>query len=210
MVLGIVKELALDLPRHSAIRYLNSDSLDEEYFENINKNLQDPHIYLVCSDTGSAASSTISVFTKKTYNHISIAFDKDLQTLVSYNGGEKVNPPGLNGEKIEQFNKKEDSSALIYKLSATAEQKKIMAEKIREINEVGSAYNILGLIIGRSLRPNIMFCSQFVYQLLKSAELTYFDKKPGSVKPTDFIELDYERRLTFYEKIILSDTKTPS
>ncbi len=197
-------EIAAELPRHSSIQYLNNGSLTEAYFAEVERSLSDPHLYVVVSNTGSAASEIISVFTRKQYNHASLSFDRELKTIISYNGGEKVYPPGLNQEMIEFFNKKEDSSLIVYELDAGEEQKRKLLEKIREINENGSAYNMLGLVLKTSLKPNIMFCSQFVYNMLKYVNLEYFEKADGKVKPTDLVELDYHRKLKFCYDIHLN------
>ncbi|WP_252902394.1 hypothetical protein [Paucilactobacillus hokkaidonensis] len=90
---------------------------------------------------------------------------------------------------------------LIYRLPTTTEQKQLIINKVKQINSDGSAYNLLGLVIKHSYRPNIMFCSQFVYQMLKLADLEYFDKPAGDVRPTDFIELDYYKKLEFCYEI---------
>lgn len=90
---------------------------------------------------------------------------------------------------------------MVYSLEATAEQKNKMVEKILEINRDGSAYNLLGLVFKFSVRPNIMFCSQFVYQMLYYVGLSYFDKKAADVRPCDLIELDYYCKLDFVREI---------
>jgi len=78
-----------------------------------------------------------------------------------------------------------------------------MISKIEKINSEGSSYNTIGLLLKRSFLPNIMFCSQFVYHLLHIACIAYFEKKEECVKPMDFVELDYKRKLEFlYEKIL--------
>ena len=71
-----------------------------------------------------------------------------------------------------------------------------MIQKVEKINDEGSAYNLLGLIFKRSRKPNIMFCSQFVYTMLKQA---------AQVTPSDFIELDYGRKLEFVRRIALDN-----
>jgi hypothetical protein len=200
-----LEEIVKDLPRHSSIKYINNGSLTEEYFNAAYNSLTDPYIYIVISNTGSAASELISMFTKKQYNHASLAFDFDLETIISYNGGEKIYPPGLNREMIEFFNKKKDSSIIVYKLKANESQKRRLVDKVKEINEEGSAYNILGLVLKSSYKPNIMFCSQFVYKMLRSVGLEYFLKKDGQVKPTDLVELDYHRKLEFCYEIFLDE-----
>lgn len=196
-------EIATDLPRHNSVQYINDGTLTDAYFQKAMESLSDNHLYIVVSNTGSAASEIISVFTRKQYNHASLSFDRELKTVISYNGGEKLYPPGLNQEMIEFFNKKTDSSLIVYQLDATREQKELLISKVREINEKGSAYNMLGLVFRTSLKPNIMFCSQFVYNMLKYVGLAYFEKSDGRVKPTDLVELDYHRKLSFCYEIFL-------
>ncbi|MFC6171291.1 hypothetical protein [Loigolactobacillus jiayinensis] len=196
-----LKETFEDLHRHSSVKYINDGSLTDDYFELVAQSLADPYIYLVISNTGSSASEIISLFTQKQYNHASLSFDADLKTIISYNGGEKVYPPGLNAEMVEAFHKKDDASVLVYRLPTTRAQKKLISDQVRAINTTGSAYNLLGLVTKHSYRPNIMFCSQFVYRMLKVAKLDYFDKPAGDVRPTDFIELDYYKKLDFCYEI---------
>ncbi|WP_225526498.1 hypothetical protein [Staphylococcus xylosus] len=139
-----LNEILEDIPRHSYVRYLNKNTLNDNYFEECIKSLSDPYIYIVISSTGSSASEVISLFTHKIYNHVSLSFDKDLKTTISYNGGEKLTQPGLNSEQIISFNKKSDASIMVYKLATTIKQKKKMIDTIKEINQQGSAYNLVG------------------------------------------------------------------
>jgi hypothetical protein len=192
-----IRAVAEDLPRHDSFRYINEGSLTDEYFAEARKSLEDPFLYVVVSRTGSPASEIISVFTQKQYNHASLSFDRELKTIVSYNGGERVYPPGLNGEILEFFRKKQDSSILVYRIACERAQKERVLEKVEEINRDGSAYNMLGLVLKYSHKPNIMFCSQFVYRMLELAGLAYFERKSSGVKPTDLIEQDYYRKLSF-------------
>lgn len=194
-------EIARDIPRHSYTRYLNRDSLDDDFFQECEASLEDEHLYIVISCTGTSASELISVFTRKEYNHASLSFDRDLKTILSYNGGGSVYPPGLNREMLEYFHQKKDASIMVYSLDAPREKKRIVLDKIKEINRNGSAYNLVGLVTKVSVRPNIMFCSQFVYSILRYAGLIYFTQKSGLVKPSDFIEKDYYRKLKFCYEI---------
>ncbi|MGQ2375900.1 hypothetical protein [Companilactobacillus zhachilii] len=196
-----MKTVLEDLPRHSSTRYINHGSLTDYYFEKANASLDDNHIYLVVSNTGSPASEIISQFTQKQYNHVSLSFDRNLNTIISYNGGNNVYPPGMNAEVVEYFHQKADASVLIYSLPVTRKQKQLLIDKIVEINQEGSAYNLVGLVAKHSFRPNIMFCSQFVYKMLKIAGLEFFEKSAGEVRPTDFIELDYYKKLAFEYEI---------
>lgn len=194
-------EIAKDIPRHSATKYLNKNTLTDAFFQECEDSLEDENLYIVISSTGSSGSELISVFTRKEYNHVSISFDRDLKTILSYNGGGNVYPPGLNSEQLEYFHKKKDASMLIYRLEAPREKKQIVLDKIKEINQNGSAYNLAGLVTKFSIRPNIMFCSQFVYSILRLAGLIYFTEKAACVRPSDLIERDYYRKLKFCYEI---------
>ncbi|MDR1954082.1 MAG: hypothetical protein LBQ21_06380 [Clostridiales Family XIII bacterium] len=200
-----MKYLISELPRHDFFRYINNGSLTPEYFTKAYASLSDPYIYIVISNTGSVANEMVSVVTQKQFNHASLAFDSELDTIISYNGGERVYPPGLNREMIDSLNKKQDSSILVYRLSCTEGQKRLIIKKVEEINREGNAYNMLGLVLKYSHKPNIMFCSQFVYRMLRISGLAYFNKDNGKVRPTDLIELDYYKKLQFVYELRLSN-----
>ena len=207
---GNLAEIARDIPRHSYTKYLNKNTLTDAFFKECEASLGDEHLYIVISSTGSSSSELISVFTRKEYNHVSLSFDRELKTILSYNGGGNVYPPGLNRERLEYFRKKEDASMLVYSLEAPKAKKRIVLDKIKEINSSGSAYNLVGLVTKVSVRPNIMFCSQFVYSILRFAGLIYFTEKAACVRPSDLIERDYYRKLKFCYEIRFHDRDTAS
>ncbi|MBR0596673.1 YegS/Rv2252/BmrU family lipid kinase [Sinanaerobacter chloroacetimidivorans] len=204
-VIADMVKIVSDLPRHNALNYINKGSLNNEYFKIAEESLNDGYLYVVLSSTGSAAGELIRKVTKKEYSHASLSFDQELRTIISYNGGENIYEPGLNQEMLEFFNQKEDANIIIYKIKATREEKFQALEEVKKINSLGSSYNLLGLLVPYSHRENIMFCSQFVYSILKAVGLHYFDKKPEDVKPTDFVELDYKRNLQFHSQIFFKD-----
>ncbi|MDR1108639.1 MAG: hypothetical protein LBL19_06360 [Spirochaetaceae bacterium] len=199
--------LARDLPRHNSFEYLTWFSLPEEYFTAAYKTLEDPYVYIVLSDTGSPGSKAIGLFTSSPYNHVSLSFDPALETLVSYNGGNGIFRPGLNRERLEHLNQKPGASLAVYRLLITGAQKQLLIDRVAAINREGSSYNILGLLTGTSALPNIMFCSQFVYTVLEDAGAAYFNKKGGTVRPMDFINLDPDERLEFAGKIFFNTHK---
>ena len=191
---------------HSSITYVNHGSLTDAYFREAEAALSDPFLYIVISDTGSTASEIIGSVTQKVYNHASLSFDRGLKTTLSCNGGANLYPPGLNPEMVAHFHLKPDASVLVYRLFAGRRRKERVLETVRRINREGSAYNMLGLVTKWSYKPNIIFCSQFVYRMLQEAGLQYFDKCPGEVRPTDLVELDYRRKLEFVEEITFRQT----
>lgn len=191
-------EVLFDLPRHSILNYINRAQLNERFFRTACESLDDGYIYLVFTCSQSAASAVLRHFTHCEYNHVSIAFDPALRTLLSYNGGSaSAAAPGLNPEILAALICRQGASALVYRLHAGRWEKRRILQCVRDIDREGSAYNLFGLLCGRSLRPNIMFCSQFVYTMLDTAGLVWFAKRAGRVRPIDFLELDSERRLEF-------------
>ena len=198
-------EILYHLPRHSSFRYVNNGTLTESYFQSAYETVNEGYVYIVVTKSRSPSSDVIGLFTDKEYNHVSLSFDEPLKTIISYNGGKRATPPGLNAELVENLAARNGSAILVYRLPATEKQKKIMIQKVEKINDEGSAYNLLGLIFKRSKKPNIMFCSQFVYTMLKLAGLNYFHKQAAQVTPSDFIELDYGRKLEFVRRIALDN-----
>jgi hypothetical protein len=196
-----IGELLRELPRHSSSRYITRRSLPANWFDRAYTTLDDPHVYIVVSDTGTSAGRFIRLFTSAVYNHVSLSFDPALETLVSYNGGNGVSSPGLNAERLEFFSGRIGASLAVYRLGLDPQRKRALIERIRAIDGEGSSYNLLGLLTGKSRLPNIMFCSQFVYSLLDGAGLGYFKKEKGVVQPEDFIRegraLEFVKYLNF-------------
>ncbi|MDR0449970.1 MAG: hypothetical protein LBH26_01740 [Treponema sp.] len=189
-------DLARTVPRHNSFRYITSGSLGEGYFTQALRTLEDPAVYIVLSNTRSPAGKLIGLFTGQQYNHVSLAFDRDLQTLVSYNGGSGGFGPGLNRESREELRKFPGSSLAVYRLPVSRAAKQGMIDRIERINAEGSSYNLLGLVLNLSFKPNIMFCSQFVYSLLGGEGIRLFEEDRGRVKPMDFVLLDQGRKLS--------------
>ena len=200
-----IRYLVKDIPRHGYLNYTNRKSLPNDYFklsrEYINKETK---LYFVLSETGSPASEVLSLFTHEEYNHISLSFDRSLYTMLSYNGGNSYQEPGLNAESLSSLNQKEDSRLVVYSLKVDKADRFKILNRIKQINEQGSAYNVLGLLTNVSIRPNMMYCSQFVYQMLEEIHLNYFPLPQNKIKPTDFIDYDHDQTLTLEYRMSLS------
>lgn len=203
-----IQYLIKDIPRHGYLKYTSQRSLSEEYFKLSEYSIQEEErLYIILSNTGSPASEIISLFTHEEYNHLSLSFDRSLYTMISYNGGNDYQNPGLNSESLSNLNQKEDSQLLVYSLIANRKEKEIILNKIKQINEEGSAYNVIGLLTNVSVRSNMMYCSQFVYLMLEEVELNFFEVGPDQIKPTDFIDYDFNEALKFEYKINFSELK---
>lgn len=201
-----IQYMIKDIPRHGYLNYTSRQSLSEKYFSLSEYSIQkENRLYIILSKTGSPASEIISLFTHEDYNHLSLSFDRSLYTMISYNGGDDYQNPGLNPEIFLNLNQKEDSQLLVYSLNVNKKERKIILNKIKQINEEGSAYNVIGLLTKVSVRSNMMYCSQFVYLMLEEVELNYFEAGPDRIKPTDFIDYDFNKVLRFEYKVKLSE-----
>jgi hypothetical protein len=194
-------ELLRSLPRHNSFEYQSAGALGEGYFEELDRAGEDRGVYLVLSDTRSPAGKLIAFFTGHRYTHVSLSFDRELRTLVSFNGGYGAKPPGLNRESPADLLLSPESSFAVYRIAVSPAQKEAMAQEVRRIDREGSSYNLLGVLARRSFKPNIMFCSQFVHSLLEDAGIELFGKDSAAVRPMDFVFLDREGRLEpLYER----------
>lgn len=194
---GCALALGRDLTRHSWFHYCTRRSLSPDYFRRAAAALSDGYVYLAFARSNSPAGQVIGLFTERPYNHVSLALDRDLTTLVSYNGGGPGAAPGLNPETLAELVHRQGACVRLYRLPATRDQKRIILRRLGKIDQEGSAYNLLGLVLPYAPQPNTMFCSQFVYGILKLAGLAYFQKDPQQVRPTDLLEWDLQGRLEF-------------
>lgn len=200
-----IHSIIKDIPRHGYINYTNRYSLSKEYFKLSKESIQkEKYLYLILSETGSPASEILSLFTHKNYNHISLSFDRSLYTMVSYNGGNGHQNPGLNHELLTNLNQKENSQVLVYRLKMDKEDRFKILNKIKRINREGSAYNVVGLITSVNIRRNMMYCSEFVYRMLEEIDLELFEVKEDKIKPTDFIDYNINEALVFDYEIDFS------
>lgn len=168
-------------------------------------------IYLLLSDTGTILTKLIKAYTKKPYNHASIAFDSELKAVYSF-GRKMIKNPFIGGFVREDMNSSlfQQANFAIYSLPVSKAEMRQMKHYIQrmETQKEDYHYNFLGLF-GVMLntpvkRKNSFFCSQFVATILD--ENGVFDVKiePSLVKPSDLplltdFQLIYEGRLKDYQ-----------
>jgi hypothetical protein len=171
----------------------------------------DKRIYILLTDTGTLFTRLIKLYTRKPYNHASIAFDAELSEVYSFGRKTAGNPfvGGFVREDIHSvlFNR---AHCAIYSLTVTKNQLRRMHLYIQEINEQKEnfRYNLLGLlgiIVNKPVkREKAFFCSQFVASILKeSSILTDCEKDLSLIRPSDLpaaanFELVYEGKLKDY------------
>lgn len=64
---------------------------------------------------------------------MSFAFDRDLFTIISYNGGERVEPPGLDTELVESLAERTGVSVMVYQPPASYGQKRMILNRIYDL-----------------------------------------------------------------------------
>ena len=172
--------------------------------------MEEKKIYLLLTDTGTLFSRLIKCYTKKPYNHASIAFDGELATVYSF-GRKKPRNPFLCGfvreDMLSDWFRR--ANCAIYSLTVTDAQINQMRSYIREleIQKELYRYNLLGVfgvMFNKPIeRKNAFFCSQFVASVLKHCNVIDFTKDVSLIKPhelpyTASFQLVYEGKLMAY------------
>lgn len=171
------------------------------------------NVYILLTDTGSVLTRMIKTVTANPYNHVSIAFDKELETLYSF-GRRQPNNPFLGGFVKESiysgtFKKFKNTTCMLLKFEVSEEEYELLNEQIRFFvdNMDQYQYNFIGLIGAafnkRIPRRHAYFCSEFVADVLYKSNLNLWDIPPHMVRPYDFgederFEVVYEGLLSEY------------
>src|SRR5690625_1974386 len=149
--------------------------------------------YILLTDTGTLFTKLIKLYTKKPYNHASIALDSKLSEVYSF-GRKSVKNPFIGGfvkEDIKSNRLLNKAECAIFSFEVTDVQLVKMKRYIQEIASQKDQYryNFLGLfgfIINRPIkRKKSFFCSQFVASVLKESNIIDFDKPLSLIAPND-------------------------
>ena len=169
-------------------------------------------VYILLTDTGTLFTKTIKLYTRKPYNHASIAFDENLTQTYSF-GRKKPRNPFIGGFIRENTKEGlfENATCAVYSLTVRATDFDKMQQCIKKLDaeKDNYRYNLIGLIaviFNKQLkRENAFFCSQFVASVLKQSDSIDFNKPTSLVTPHDLqttanIELVYQGKLKDYNK----------
>ena len=167
-------------------------------------------MYLLFTNTGSFLTKLIKLYTKKQYNHASIAFDSKLYEVYSF-GRKTVRNPFIGGFVKEDVKTGlfKQADCAIYSIAVTEEQILKMNQVLKEfeLQKKEYHYNFLGLfgvMFNKPIkRKNAFFCSQFVAFLLKESNIIDFDKPLSLITPHDLqstsrFQFVYEGKLKDY------------
>ena len=166
-------------------------------------------VYLLFTNTGTLFTKLISLYTKHALNHVSIAFDEQLEEIYSFGRKNPYNP-FIGGFVKEQLNEglMKHADCAVYSLSVTKEEYEKMKEEVLKIegNKELFKYNLIGLFAilfnQRIERKNAFFCSQFVATILNMKK-NLLEKAPSLVTPQDLMSLGtlrlvYQGKLSRY------------
>ncbi|GGA37881.1 hypothetical protein [Psychrobacillus lasiicapitis] len=169
-------------------------------------------IYILLTDTGTILTRMIKSYTKKPYNHASIAFDAELFEIYSFGRKTAKNPfmGGFVREDIHSILFKQANCA-IYSLTIPNNEFQKMHQYIQEIaaQKEHYRYNFIGLFGVPFKTPikrkNAFFCSQFVASVLTESKIIGFEKDLSLVEPSDLphsanFQLIFEGRLRDYHQ----------
>jgi hypothetical protein len=184
--------------------------------------IREKKIYILLTDTGTILTRLIKSYTKKPYNHASIAFDAELMEVYSFGRKTARNPfiGGFVREDIDSVIFRQADCAL-YSLNITAAEFQKMYQYIQEIASEKEKYRynfigLFGVLFQKPIkRKNAFFCSQFVASVLKESKVIDFeDEELSLVKPSDLthlanFELVFEGGLNDYQGIIDEEIQVP-
>lgn len=172
--------------------------------------MAEKQVYILLTNTGSLLTKMIKLYTKKPYNHASIALDHNLSEVYSFGRKTARNPfiGGFVKEDVRNGLFKQADCAL-YSITVSVDQIQKMKHYLQDIEarKKQYRYNFLGLfgvMLNKPFkRKNAFFCSQFVAFVLKESAIMDFEKPLALIAPHDLqcvpdVQLVYEGKLKGY------------
>lgn len=164
-------------------------------------------VYIMLTDTGTLFTKAIKWYTRKPYNHASIALDPKLSELYSF-GRKKIENPFIGGFVKEDIRTAlfKEAECAIYLVRVTDEQLVRLTDFIQDMEGSKDNYRynlvgLLGVVLNRPIpRKNVFFCSQFVATVLKDCGVIDFGKPVSLVRPNDLADLP-EFKLVYRGKL---------
>ena len=138
-------------------------------------------IYFVLTYSGTALGRIIRFKTKKTYSHVSLALDENLETMYSFS---RINPyicflgafvqEGINKGSFKRF---KNTKAKVICMEITDYQYEKLGHQIKQFikNRDTYKFNVLGLIyifFNKEIhRKNYFYCAEFVKYVLQKSHI---------------------------------------
>ncbi len=179
------------------------------------------NIYIVLSQTGTILSRLLKLVTKKSYNHASISFDRDLYKMYSFGRRHAYNP--FWGGFVEEsphwgtFKRFPKTEVLVLSLPVSSDKIENMHTMILDMLESKDSYsyNLRGLCLAAfnvyRKFEDCYYCSEFVKEVLCRSNVDGCEVLGEIVHPVSFLdipqaEMIYRGRLCDYA---VSEDKQP-
>ncbi|MBE5964325.1 MAG: hypothetical protein E7252_05240 [Lachnospira sp.] len=157
-------------------------------------------IYILLTRSDSCVSRIIGLVTADNYTHVSISFDKSLQTLYSF-ARKYVRTPlpaGMIKEELDSgfLGKHNYIPCALYEIKVSDEA---YAAAKKEVDDMAAhmddyRFNIVGLFCCRMNiqlnRKRHYFCSQFVSKVLEKSKAVELPKPAALMRPSDYLDLE--------------------
>ncbi len=156
-------------------------------------------VYIVLSQTGTALSRLLKLFTHAPYNHSSIALDRDLCTMYSFGRLNPYNP--FVGGFVEEspawgtFKRFKKTRVMVLEAEVTAEAREELGRLLNDMlcERARYHYNYLGLALAairvHREKRDCYYCSEFVKAMAERLGLEGVDEIPSIVKPIHLLGL---------------------
>ena len=165
----------------------------------VKKSFNDPNLYIIVTASSSLFGKLIRVVSGDPYNHASLSFDPNLDSMVSFN----IAPSGLVWENIlTQYSS--TSKFEMFSVNVGIEKKKKALEVVEEIGKGKGKdyrYNMTGVLLNalslnkytedqkQVIKTKEMFCSQFVYSIFEEIDFLPFNiDNSAKARPYDLIK----------------------
>lgn len=160
------------------------------------------NLYIILTCTSTMFARGIRYYTKKNYSHASISLDDSFKTFYSFARKYRRNPfiGHFATESIDSglFSLCSEIPSIILKVPVTLSQYEKAKKEIDKMieNRHLYGYNYIGILYGLKNKPYKseyrFFCSEFVYHILKTANVLEDEFDHKAVEPEDFLSLGYE------------------
>lgn len=156
-------------------------------------------VYIIATQTGTWLSQTLKLVTKAKYNHISISFNKNLNSMYSF-GRKKAYNPFIGGLVQESphwgtFKRFPNTITKIVSLEISLDDYLKMKKYVEDMysHKDDYHYNLLGVFLGYFNkaydRDNYYYCSEFVEEVLAVGNLIGSNDFGVVVKPVDILTI---------------------
>ncbi len=158
-------------------------------------------VYIILSRSGTVLARAIRAFTKKYYNHTSIAFDLSLEPFYSFGrrNPKHMFPAGFITEGVHSgfFKLHPTTKICVLKTQVSEEEYTLIQKRLKKFtdNPLKFKYGVLQMplmMINKTYTPKTRYvCSVFVASLFR--DILKFDRDYTLMYPEDYYQFNFEK-----------------